>query len=358
MFPFKKGAVCLKALIPAFLSSSASLWLNIRMELLSNLVFVLLCTLAFLKTVNPYVIGLALTYALQFCNSFKFLLFGASQVDAEMNCVERMSVYCSELPQEAAQRMDSDPKPEFWPSSGIIEFQNISVSYPSRPDHNVLNDLTFNVRSGEKIGIVGRTGSGKSSLMLALFRILELNKGNIRIDGIDISTLGLETLRKGLQIIPQDPTLFKGSVRLNLDLEDMFSDTQIWEALKMVGLDDYVSKLDSKLESMVEEGGSNLSVGQRQLICLARAILAKPKILIMDEATASVDFEADRLIQASIKSNFQETTLLCIAHRVNTIADFDRILVLQDGRLADYDTPSVLLQREGLFSELSKALDE
>ncbi len=340
---------------PTFLRQSASIWINIRMESLSTLVVLLLALLGLLKAISPSLMGLALTYAIGFTGGLAFFLIMSSQLETELNSVERLAVYCDDLPQEASFLNPKDPDTGSWPLRGQIEIERITLSYPSRPDQFVLKDLTFTVQPGEKVGIVGRTGSGKSTLMLALFRILELHKGSIRIDGIDISILGLETLRKRLQIIPQDPVLFSGTIRSNLDVEGEYSDEDIWEVLALIGLKDYVSKSEEKLESEVEENGSNLSVGQRQLICLGRAILVKPKILIMDEATASVDNLADKMIQSSIKSHFRNTTILCIAHRLNTIADFDRVLVLKDGMLEEYDTPISLLDKKGLFSELVDA---
>ena len=167
--------------------------------------------------------------------------------------------------------------------------------------------------------------------------------------------MGLKTLRSRIQIIPQEPVLFSGTIRENLDVESLFEDADVWDVLERIGLKEYVSSLENKLSSPVVENGENLSVGQRQLICLGRAILMKPKILIMDEATASVDAEADKLIQASIKTHFKDTTVLSIAHRLNTIADFDRVLVLHDGNLMEYDTPYQLFQKNGLFSQLADA---
>jgi ABC-type multidrug transport system fused ATPase/permease subunit len=172
---------------------------------------------------------------------------------------------------------------------------------------------------------------------------------------LDISTLGLKTLRSRIQIIPQEPVLFSGTIRENLDVESLYEDVDVWDVLERIGLKEYVSSLENKLASPVVENGENLSVGQRQLICLGRAILMKPKILIMDEATASVDAEADKLIQASIKTHFKDTTVLSIAHRLNTIADFDRVLVLDDGVKMEYDSPYHLFQAGGLFSKLADA---
>ncbi|KAJ3317330.1 hypothetical protein HDV06_001706 [Boothiomyces sp. JEL0866] len=257
---------------------------------------------------------------------------------------------------EAAFTTSNDPDASKWPSFGAISVRNVTMAYPSRPDLPVLKNISFEIKAGEKVGIIGRTGSGKSSLMTALFRIVELSAGSISIDGVDIATIGLEALRKSIQIIPQEPVLFTGTIRDNLDVESLYQDDDIWRVLEMIGLKEYVTSLGEKLDSAVAENGENLSVGQRQLICLGRAILLKPRILIMDEATASVDAEADKLIQISIKTHFKDTTVLSIAHRLNTIADFDRVLVLENGEKKEYDAPHQLLSDpESLFSQLADA---
>ncbi|KAJ3268641.1 Multidrug resistance-associated protein 4 [Terramyces sp. JEL0728] len=342
--------------IPTFLRLFASTWIAIRMEVLTSLMTLMLCIFGTVYSNDPSLIGLALTYTVTFAGLLSLLLMASTQLENAFNSVERLSVYCEKLPAESAVTTKQDPNPESWPSVGNIEFKNIVMAYPSRPDLPVLKDITFEIKAGEKIGIIGRTGSGKSSLMTALFRIVELSSGSITIDGVDISNIGLDTLRKSIQIIPQEPVLFTGTIRDNLDVESLYTDAEIWNILGLIGLKDYVSSLTDKLESPVTENGENLSVGQRQLICLGRAILLKPRILIMDEATASVDAEADKLIQASLKSHFANTTVLSIAHRLNTIADFDRVLVLEFGEKKEYDTPHNLLSYpESLFSQLAEA---
>ena len=271
------------------------------------------------------------------------LLFALSQLETEFNAVERLKSYCDDIPQELEMTKPTDPDLITWPINGAIEFRNVSFAYPSNPELLILKHLNFNINAGEKIGIVGRTGSGKSTLTNALFRLSKLNHGTILIDGLDISTLGLKTTRSRLQIIPQSPVLFSGTIKSNLDVESLYLEQQIWKVLEQIGLKQYVESLNEKLDSVVAEGGENLSVGQRQLICLGRAILSKPIVLVMDEATASVDRDADIKIQQSIKTTFKNTTVLCIAHRLNTIADFDRILVLNDGMVMEFDTPERLL---------------
>merc|ERR1712083_790791 len=201
--------------------------------------------------------------------------------------------------------------------------------------------------SQNRVGIVGRTGTGKSSITLALFRIMELDEGQIFIDGVDISTLGLHCLRNKLTIIPQDPILFSGTLRMNLDPFDKYSDVELWQALKLSHLDSFVTSLKEGLQHKISEGGENLSVGQRQLICLARALLRKTKVLVLDEATAAVDLETDDLIQSTIRSEFQGCTIITIAHRLNTVLDYDRILVLKEGSIAELDSPRNLMQQDG-----------
>ncbi|KAL2920234.1 hypothetical protein HK105_200302 [Polyrhizophydium stewartii] len=248
------------------------------------------------------------------------------------------------------------PKGATLVTCGAVTIRDLEIRYPSRPDHAVIQDLSLDIQPGEKVGVVGRTGSGKLTLMTALFRIMEASKGSIAIDGIDIASLGLKTLRSRLQIIPQEPVLFKGTVRSNLDFATKYTDDELWAALGLVGLKDFVGTLDGKLDAAIEENGANLSMGQRQLMCLCKAILAKPKVLIMDEATASVDAEADRRIQESIETQFAATTVLSIAHRLNTIAAFDRVLVLDGGRIAEFDAPHVRLGRSGsVFGDMVDA---
>ena len=232
-----------------------------------------------------------------------------------------------------------------WPQSGIVEFNNYQFRYREGLDL-VLKGINFKTISQEKIGIVGRTGAGKSSLTLALFRIVEAAGGKIIIDDIDISGIGLHSLRSRLTIIPQDPVLFSGSLRMNIDPFNSYSDDAIWQALEHSHLKTFVKGLSEGLNYKITEGGENLSVGQRQLVCLARALLRKTKVLILDEATAAIDFETDELIQKTIRTQFNDCTILTIAHRLNTIMDSDRIIVLDAGMIAEFDTPKALLDNK------------
>ena len=291
------------------------------MGFLSSSLTLLLCILGSTSSLDPSIVGLSLIYAISFINILSLLLTSSSQLENEFNSVERLDAYCEKMPEEAAAVLASDKEllSTAWPTKGEIVFDQISLSYPSRPDVLILKKLSLKVNAAEKVGVIGRTGSGKSTLMTALFRLVDLKSGSISIDGVDISSIGLLALRKSIQIIPQEPVLFSGTIRENLDVEGLYTDSDIWEVLAQVGLKDYVSGLAEKLESP----GGNLSVGQRQLICLGRAILVKPKILIMDEATASVDGEADKLIQISIKTFFKSTTVISIAHRYTYVDILD-----------------------------------
>lgn len=267
--------------------------------------------------------------------------------------VERTVAY-SKLEHEAPAINSACRPPQQWPAHGKIQLKNVQMRYRKDLDP-VLKNIYCDIRPGERIGVVGRTGSGKTSLTLALFRIVELCGGSIIIDGIDISKLGLSDLRSRLAIIPQDPTLFSGTLRYNLDPFRQYTDHQIWEALEAAHLKEVVMKFKSKLDEQIADSGENLSVGQRQLVCLARAILKGSKIVILDEATANVDMESDALIQKTVREVFKGCTTITIAHRLNTIIDCDRIMVLDSGKLVEFDTPARLMEKEdSIFSQLVK----
>ena len=269
-----------------------------------------------------------------------------------MNAVERINYFVENLSvlDSTTDSIELDCAYE-WPSEGKISFENVEMRYrPELP--SALVNLSFDIKAGEKMGIVGRTGSGKSSLTQVLLRMVEIENGTIKIDGINIRNMPLSKLRQSIAMIPQDPVLFAETVRFNLDPENRFTDHQIWQALEKVNLKSGISFLGG-LDAKVELHGANLSVGQRQLICLARALLLKAKIIIMDEATASMDFETDLLIQQTIHSEFADCTVLCIAHRLDTVISYDRILVLQQGQLVEIGTPKALLDKEdGMFTSM------
>lgn len=267
-----------------------------------------------------------------------------SELENQMTSVERVLEY-TELDKEPDE-FKKEP-PSDWPSEGKINFEAVFMQYaPEEPF--VLKNLSLTINPGEKIGVVGRTGAGKSSIIIALFRLAVL-EGNISIDNINIKKISLNSLRSKISIIPQEPVLFSGTLRKNLDPFDEFNDDQLWEALDEVKMKDPVSELPGGLSSLVAEGGSNLSVGQRQLLCLARAVARSNKILILDEATANVDPQTDELIQTTIRKKFKNCTVLTIAHRLNTVMDSDKILVMDMGRAVEFDQPHILLQNKGIF---------
>lgn len=269
-----------------------------------------------------------------------------------MVAVERVSHYI-DLPTEAPLYVENRRPASNWPTKGTIVLENIKLRYrPSTP--LVLNGISVTFKGGSKVGVVGRTGSGKSTLVLALFRLVELSGGRISIDGVDISSIGLSDLRTKLSIIPQDPTLFDGTIRSNLDPTSQYSDEEIWEALRKCQLSDIVKLLPLRLESPVLENGENYSVGQRQLFCLGRALLKQSRILVLDEATASVDTETDTMIQNTVRREFANCTVLSIAHRIPTVMDCDKVLVLDKGKMKEYDSPAKLMevQPESIFAAL------
>lgn len=281
------------------------------------------------------------------------------EAESRMTSVERVQYYSYDIPQE---REEGTIVPAAgWPGEGAIEFQNVSLRYRADLPF-VLKHVNFSIRPREKVGVVGRTGAGKSSLIIALFRMVELdapNEGRILYDGLEIAQVPLTVLRRNIAIIPQDPVLFSGTLRFNLDLSTTCDDTAIWRVLELTELKDVVLRLKDGLDSVVTEGGSNFSVGQRQLICLGRAMLSPAKVVVMDEATASVDVETDAKIQHTIRAHFADRTVVVIAHRINTVIGSDRVMVMQDGAVAELDSPSVLLQNpDSLFNSLVRTLRE
>ncbi|NXE48712.1 MRP3 protein, partial [Casuarius casuarius] len=329
-------------------------WLGIRVEFVGNCVVLFAALFAVLgkNNLNAGLVGLSVSYALQVTLSLNWMVRMTSDLETNIVAVERIKEY-SETETEAPWIIEDRRPPEDWPSKGELEFVNYSVRYRKGLDL-VLQDLNLQVHGGEKIGIVGRTGAGKSSMTLCLFRILEAVKGEIKIDGVKISDIGLHDLRSKLTIIPQDPVLFSGTLRMNLDPFNKYSDEEIWKALELSHLKRFVSSQPSMLDYECSEGGENLSVGQRQLVCLARALLRKTRVLVLDEATAAVDLETDDLIQMTIRTQFEDCTVLTIAHRLNTIMDYTRVLVLDKGVIAEFDTPASLIASKGIFYTMAK----
>uniref|UniRef100_A0A8C1Z2N0 Uncharacterized protein n=1 Tax=Cyprinus carpio TaxID=7962 RepID=A0A8C1Z2N0_CYPCA len=341
----------LKSVYPWIVSNR---WLAMRLEFLGNLVVFFSALFAVISrdSLNSGLVGLSISYALNVTQTLNWLVRMTSELETNIVAVERVREY-AEIKNEAPWITSNRP-PDDWPTAGNIHFENYKVRY--RPELDlILHGITCDIQSTEKIGIVGRTGAGKSSLTNCLFRIIEASEGQILIDGIDISTLGLHDLRSRLTIIPQDPVLFSGTLRMNLDPFEKSSDEEIWSVLELAHLKDYVRGLPTGLQHEVSEGGENLSVGQRQLLCLARALLRKSRILILDEATAAVDLETDDLIQNTIRTEFSHCTVLTIAHRLNTILDSSRVMVLDSGKIVEFDSPSVLLNnKQGHFYAMAK----
>ncbi|XP_077481392.1 ATP-binding cassette sub-family C member 12-like isoform X1 [Stigmatopora argus] len=337
---------------------AGSRWLAFRLDFMAaalTLCVSLFVVLSSNEDISPSLKGLALSYTIQLTGILQYVVTQAMEVEARFNSVERLQEYITGCKPEAARHVEDAHVPENWPATGNILFWRYKMRYRENTPV-VLDGLTFLIRAGEKLGIVGRTGSGKSSLGTALFRLVEAAEGSILIDGVDISTIGLRDLRSKLSLIPQDPMLFSGTVRSNLDPLNSYSDEEIWAALERTYVKDSISKLEGQLQAPVFENRENFSVGERQLICLARALLRNSKIIVLDEATGSIDSETDALIQTTIRDAFKDCTVLTIAHRINTVMHADRILVMDDGKVAELGRPDVLARRsDSLFSSLLSA---
>ncbi|WWC71394.1 uncharacterized protein I206_105349 [Kwoniella pini CBS 10737] len=343
-------------------------WLGLRLDFLGSLLsfsvaIIVVCS----HKVSAASGGLGLSTIITVQQSFSWLVRQIAEVENDMVGAERIMHYANELDQEAPHQIKEVQPPPTWPDEGKIEFNNVKMRYRDElPD--VLKGLTLNVGANEKIGVVGRTGAGKSSIMVALFRMAELSGGSIKIDGIDVSKIGLNDLRSGISIIPQDPLLFSGTLRSNIDPFNTKNDIELYDTLRRAHLISNTprpstsnrlsmsnNESNSKrfsLDTLIEEEGGNLSVGERSLVSLARALVRNTKVLILDEATASVDVETDSKIQQTIRNEFKDKTLLCIAHRLKTILSYDRILVMADGKVEEFDTPENLFLKNGIFTEM------
>ncbi|PVD27622.1 hypothetical protein C0Q70_12788 [Pomacea canaliculata] len=334
-----------------------SLWLRTNLEIIANLA---IFGAAIFSVTSPGTgggtVGLSISYAIQISDSLTWMVRQMSELETNIVSVERVKEY-SELESEAPWIIPSRRPFPSWPDRGRLIVTDYSTRY--RPGlHLVLRGVTFTIEAGQKVGIVGRTGAGKSSLTFSLFRLIEACNGNIMIDGVNIADIGLHDLRSRITILPQDPVLFSGPLRMNLDPVNQYSDDQIWKALERTHLRGFVEELPEKLNHHVGEEGRSLSVGQQQLVCLARTLLRQTIILVLDEATAAVDMETDSLIQNTIREAFSSCTIITIAHRLNTIMDYDRILVLDEGLVKEYDAPQVLLADEkSIFYSMAKDAD-
>ncbi|TPX64351.1 hypothetical protein SpCBS45565_g05955 [Spizellomyces sp. 'palustris'] len=382
---------------PAFLLIGAQRWLGVRLESLGAVLVFFGGVFGLLNRDNdvlsPALLGLSLSYALQVTQTLNWGVRQFTETEIAMNAVERIEFYAYQIEVEpvpppppppgdafdgpggevthgvtAHATPDSTPSvphsiaiishipptppPPTWPTTGTLTLTNLTLRYPNQPP--ILHIPSLHIPHASKVGIAGRTGSGKSTLVSSLFRIIEPCTGTITLDSIPIHTLPLASLRRGLTIIPQDPTLFSGTLRTNLDPFSLYTDTQLHDALSLASLTPFFSARQG-LDTRIDTSGENLSVGQRQLVCLARALLRHPKILIMDEATANVDLETDALIQKLLRRAFKDCTILCIAHRVGTVLDYDRVLVLDKGRVVEFDEPGVLVKRGGVFAGMVSA---
>ncbi|TSQ35288.1 Multidrug resistance-associated protein 5 [Bagarius yarrelli] len=366
-----------------YLFSCGMRWVAVRLDLISIILISVVALMIVIMHghIPPAYAGLAISYAVQLTGLFQFTVRLVSEMEARFTSVERINYYIKNLESEAPENIKDAPAPapapapaSDWPQKGNISFQDVEMRY--RPELPLaLRGITFNVLPEETVGVVGRTGSGKSSLGVALFRLVELSGGSIIIDGVNIAHIGLEALRSKLSVIPQEPVLFLGTVRSNLDPWGQYTDSQVWKALEKTHMKDMVSEVSSGKElnkllmglfldndtamkisqlphgfdSEVTENGENFSVGERQLLCVARALLRHSKIIVLDEATAAIDTKTDRLIQETIRTSFRGCTTLIIAHRINTVLGCDRVLVLDQGQILEFDSPSNLLADESSY---------
>lgn len=350
---FNTNNLCLQ------MCQAAMRWSAVRLDslVIASSCITALLVISFKNELSPAFAGLAMAYATQMTGIFQYTVRLMSETEMRFISVERISYYLKTLQREGASKTVALKPADDWPSRGKIEFKAVQLRYREELPL-VLIDVSFSIKAGEKIGIVGRTGSGKSSLVVALFRLVEICEGIIKIDGIDVSKLDLDVLRSRLSIIPQDPILFSGTIRSNLDPFQRHTDYDIWNALEKTQMKARVSLMPKNLDASVGFGGNNLSVGERQLLCLSRALLHSAKVLILDEATASVDPETEAAVQNTLQNEFADCTVLTIAHRLQTVITCNRILVMSDGKVVEFDAPAVLLSRsDSEFSKLMAATD-
>ncbi|XP_049784175.1 ATP-binding cassette sub-family C member 5-like isoform X3 [Schistocerca cancellata] len=342
----------------SFLSMVSMRWLAVRID---SLAVVAVCltscfVIAFRDVIPPAMSGLALSYSAHISGIFQYTVRLVSETEMRFISVERINSYLRKLMPEDFKTAKINVLPE-WPTKGRIEFKNVSLCYREGLP-NVLKGINFIIESAEKIGIVGRTGSGKSSLVAAIYRMAELSSGKITVDGVNIADVKLQHLRSRLSVIPQDPVLFSGTIRSNLDLNCQYTDAEIWLALERTKLRDKVLSMKGQLDAKVTQEGDRLSTGEKQLLCLARALLRNCKILILDEATAAVDPETEACVQSTIESEFQHCTVLTIAHRLNTVMHCDHIIVMDKGQVVEMDTPRNLLSNpDSVFNMMCSASD-
>ncbi|EAL67254.1 ABC transporter C family protein [Dictyostelium discoideum AX4] len=346
-----------------FYSFSVHRWVGIRLEFITALI-VFFTAFSSLFSSNTGFSVLAVTTALGICSYLNWTIRQMTELEVKMNSVERVESYIK-TPREGIRHtsefedeidIDGEIEMDFtkWPSRGEVEFKNVEIKYRPTADPSLKN-ISFKINAKDHIGVVGRTGAGKSTVGISLFRMVECSKGSIFIDGVDISKVGLHELRDALGIVPQDPFIFSGSIRMNIDPFNKYTDDEIWTALEKVKLKDAISSMPLKLESGVQENGDGLSFGQKQLLCLSRTILKNSKVVLMDEATSGIDYVTAALLKQTIDENFNDCTMLTIAHRLDTIIDSTKIAVIDKGELVEYDTPMNLIKTEGSrFKKLVK----
>ncbi|NXY66745.1 MRP2 protein, partial [Callaeas wilsoni] len=331
-------------------------WLAIRLEFVGSLVVFFSALLAVIAkgTLEGGIVGLSVSSALNVTQTLNWLVRTSSELETNIVAVERVHEYTKVKNEDVAPGDSSCRTGTKADSLGDGKGRKAHQTKMESICPVFYSPISWSKKLLPQVGIVGRTGAGKSSLTNCLFRVLEAAGGKIVIDDVDIATIGLHDLRNNLTIIPQDPVLFTGTLRMNLDPFDQYSDEEVWKALELAHLKTYVQGLPEGLLHLVSEGGENLSVGQRQLVCLARALLRKAKILVLDEATAAVDLETDHLIQTTIRSEFADCTVLTIAHRLHTIMDTNRVMVLHAGQIVEFDSPEELLMKQGTFFAMAK----
>lgn len=335
--------------------SAANRWLEVRTDYLGACIVLTASIASISGSSNSGLVGLGLLYALTITNYLNWVVRNLADLEVQMGAVKKVNSFLTMESENYEGTMDPSQVPEHWPQEGEIKIHDLCVRYENNLKP-VLKHVKAYIKPGQKVGICGRTGSGKSSLSLAFFRMVDIFDGKIVIDGIDISKLPLHTLRSRLSIILQDPILFSGSIRFNLDPECKCTDDRLWEALEIAQLKNMVKSLPGGLDAVVTEGGENFSVGQRQLFCLARAFVRKSSILIMDEATASIDMATENILQKVVMTAFADRTVVTIAHRVHTILTADLVIVMKRGNILEYDTPeSLLAQEDGIFASFVRA---
>ena len=337
-------------------------WVGVRSEVMGAFLILVLSMLSVLFGVSCDLTGMLIADTLNVIEYLDWCIKQFAETEMSLMAVERVNHYATNLEIEAAEIIDTNRPEPSWPAHGHIVIKDLVVQYkPSLPP--VIKGINLEINAGEHVAIVGRTGAGKTSIISSLFRLLEPTSGSIVIDEIDISTIGLGDLRSKIAIVPQEPALFSGTLRFNLDPFNRYTDDEIWLALERTSMKEVAMDMPDRLDGEVQECGQNFSIGQRQLLCLTRALLLRSSIIVMDEATANIDLETDEQIQTSLRENFKRNTLITIAHRINTIIDYDRIIVMDSGRVAEFDTPRVLLADEesifySLASEAGVSLDD